>query len=426
MSLLKRLDRILIALLTTFFLCCPVISLAAEAAAPAPSAEVKSPPAKPPEAKIPASATATKPPNRNTIGCVLPMSGQYAESGNRALDAILLSAKIYDPENKKLWKVIAEDSRGVPEGARTAVERLADAENVMAIVAVCGTAEADAAALEANKRKVPLILITSKEGVTSAGEYVFQHFLTPTQQIRAIVKYALDELNCAIFSVLYPDDEYGNGMLKIFREEAKRIGCKVERAVSYDKNQTDFTEAIDKVTGNLVSTAKTKNTGKEKTKAPLNPDFEALFIPDSYQRVRLITSQLAFYDIRNIKLLGTGLWNSPYLLKGNSDFLEGAVFVDSFFADSAYNEVTAFVDYYIELHNRKPENIEALAFDTAGFVFTILENKSIQTRREFINALPKTGNYTGATGSMYFDVDRISRKTPLILKVDNGKIRQVQ
>ncbi len=70
----------------------------------------------------------------------------------------MLSAGMFDGENRTLWKVVAEDSRGLPEGTRAAVEHLANVENVMAIVAVTGTTEAIEAAREANKWGVPIIL----------------------------------------------------------------------------------------------------------------------------------------------------------------------------------------------------------------------------------------------------------------------------
>ena len=126
---------------------------------------------------------------------------------------------------------------------------MANAENVMAIIAVTGTAEAIEAAREAEKWKVPLILITSKEGVTSAGEYVFQHFLTPTQQIRALVKYALDDLNCAIFSVLYPNDDYGEEMVKIFREEVSAWAAKWRKQFPTTKIKQILRKKLIKLTG---------------------------------------------------------------------------------------------------------------------------------------------------------------------------------
>ncbi|MCX5848515.1 MAG: penicillin-binding protein activator, partial [Deltaproteobacteria bacterium] len=299
MKFYRIFDKIFILSLIIFSLCFSQMAIAEEKPAPIPSAEIKSSAVKPPVAESPAIAPLPDKLNRNTLGCVLPLSGQYADSGNKALDAILLSAGIFDEKNKTSREIIVEDSRGLPEATKAAIERLANTKNVMAIIAITGMAEAMDAASEANKWKVPLILITSKEGVTSAGEYVFQHFLTPTQQIRALAKYAIDDLNCAIFSILYPQDDYGEEMVKIFREEVARIGGKVEKAIPYSKKQTDFKEEINKLTDNIVHSAKKINADKNIPKDPIRVDFEALFIPDSGSRVKMITSQLAFYDIKD-------------------------------------------------------------------------------------------------------------------------------
>lgn len=257
------------------------------------------------------------------------------------------------------------------------------------------------AAREADKWKVPLILITPKEGVTSAGEYVFQNFLTPRQQIKALAKYALDDLNCAIFSILYPQDDYGKEMAKNFREEVMRLGGKVEKEISYDKNQTDFKEEISKLTGVKVSAPQRKGTNQEENKDTVSVDFEALFIPDSYTRAKLITSQLDFYNVKDFNLLGTSLWHSPNLLKSDAQYLEGAIFVDSFFAHSSYLETSNFVEVYYKKYKREPENIEALAYDTAAIITGTLDNKEIKTREQFAAALNKVENYNGSTGNFY-------------------------
>ena len=365
--------------------------------------------------------------DRYTVGCVLPLSGPYATEGNKVLDAILLAAGIFDQASKTPWKVITADSRGVPEGAKEAIAHLANDKNVIAIIAVAGTLEATEAAREAEKWKVPLVLITAKEGVTTENYYVFQYFLTPTQQIRALAKYAMDNMNCAIFSILYPKDRYGTEMTKIFREEAQRIGGKVEKAIPYSKTQTDFTAEISKLTGNRLASADKVNPKKKlEAKAPVAVDFEALFIPDSYLRVKMIAEQLAFYDVRGIKLLGTNLWNSPDLLKKGAEYLEGAVFADSFYTLSYYPETNNFVDVYYSAYNREPEYIEALAYDSAGIIFKVLEKNNVQTRRDLASALIQVENYKGVTGTTSFDSDRVAQKVAFILKVRNGKLEQVK
>jgi ABC-type branched-subunit amino acid transport system substrate-binding protein len=365
-------------------------------------------------------------PDRNTIGCVLPLSGRYGDYGNKALDAILFAAGIFNEKNRTSWKIVASDSRGLPEGARNALAHLAKKGNVMAIIAVAGTLEAFEVVQEAGKWKIPIILITPKDGLTKANNYVFQHFLTPPQQIEALVKYAVDDLNCAIFSILYPKDDYGNEMLKLFRAQAARITGKVESAVGYSKSQTDFTEEIKKVTKQDIGSAKETIAGNPEKKAPVALDFEALFIPDSLQRVKMIVSQLAFYDVKNFKLLGTSLWNTPDLLRKDAEYLEGAVFADSFFANGFYPETNDFVDVYYAAYSREPDNIEALSYDTMGMIISVLEDKNITTREQFVAGLQQVKNYRGATGNTSFSADRVSQKTAFILKVKDGKLEQVK
>ncbi len=408
MNFYRIFDKIFILLLVIFILCCSKMAIADEKPVPVSPAEIKSLPETQTETGHSTIIHPSNKINRNTIGCVLPLSGQYADWGNKTLDAILLSARIFDKEKQTSEEVIVEDSGGLPEKTKAAIAHLANDYNVIAIITVTETAEALEAAGEADKWKVPIILITSKEGVTSAGEYVFQHFLIPTQEIKTLVQYAYDDLNCAIFSILYPQDDYGEEMEKIFRKEVTNIGGKVEKAIPYSRKQTDFAEEINKLTGRIVNSSVKAKANYNNDQEPVSVDFEALFIPDSYSRVKMITSQLDFYDVRGFKLLGTSLWHSPELLKNSGEYLEEAIFADSFFINGFYPETVNFVDAYYTAYSREPENIEALSFDTAGMILSILENKNVKTRQELAAALIKMENYNGATGNIYFDSNRVA------------------
>ncbi|MEE9910575.1 MAG: penicillin-binding protein activator [Deltaproteobacteria bacterium] len=391
-------------------------------------AETKPEEAKPADIKapLPSVVPSAVSVDRNGIGCILPLTGRFTDAGNKALDAVLLSADIFNQRSPSPWKIIVADSGETPEKIKQAVAYLADQANVMAIVAISGTAEATDAALEAQKRQVPLILITSKEGVTEAGDYVFQHFLTPSQQIEALARYALDRLNVAIFSVLYPQDDYGEEMVRLFRTEAKKVGGKVDKAIPYSKTQTDFTVQINKLTGNKIGASEKVYATTEEAKNKLTVDFEALFIPDSAFRVKMITSQLAFYNVKGIKLLGTSLWHSPDLLKKGADYLEGAVLADSFFTNGFLPETNDFVDVYYSAYHREPDNIEALSYDTMELVLGVLEDRQIKTRSEFMRALLAVTGFRGVTGSISFRGSRVAQKDAFILKVENGKLIQVK
>jgi branched-chain amino acid transport system substrate-binding protein len=392
-------------------------------AAPLP---IKPPEARQPEVKSPVVLTPSSPVNRNTIGCIFPLAGRFGDTGGKALDAVLLSAEIFNQRFPSPWRIIVADSGDSAEKIKQAVAYLADQKKVMAIVAISGTAEANDAAREAQKRQVPLIMIASKEGVTEVGEYVFQHFLTPTQQIEALTKYARDTLNVGIFSVLYPQDDYGEEMVRHLRSEVQKTGGKVDKAIPYNKTQTDFTEQIKKLTGNKIGASETVYATREDAQNSLSLDFEALFIPDSALRVKMITSQLAFYDVKRLKLLGPSLWHSPDLIKKGVEYLEGASFVDSFLVDGFLPQTNDFVDIYYSAYGREPGNIEALSYDTMEMVLSILEDQQIKTRAEFIRALLALEGFRGATGSISFGGNRVAQKDAFILRVQNGKIEQVK
>jgi len=419
----KELCVVFVTVLILYFLTSAALADSSATVAPTDTKQAPAMTENTPSAKAVASAGKI---SRNSIGCILPLSGKYSEWGKKTLDAIMLSAGLFNQKKDIAWQVYAEDSQSLPERTKSAVENLANVKKVIAIIAITETAEALETAREANQWKVPIIIITPREGITSAGEYVFQHFLTPSQQLRALAKYAIDDLNCAIFAALYPQDEYGEEMVNIFRKEAARAGGKVEKVIAYGKKQTDFRNEINSLTDSIVKPPVKPRADTDEEQEIVPVDFEALFIPDSYLRVKLITSQLDFYNVKGFALLGTSLWNSPNLLKDGATYLENAVFADSFFKDGLYPETYMFVDAYKDVYKRAPESIEALAFDSAGLIFSRLENDNVRTREELVAALKNMGIYNGATGNFYFDANRVAQKTPFLLRVKEGKIEQIR
>lgn len=365
-------------------------------------------------------------PDRWAVGCILPLTGRFAEEGNKALDALLLSAETFNVRYSTPWRIVVADSGESPEGMQKAMAYLADSANVMGILAVAGSADAEGAAREAEKRKIPLILISSKEGLTEGRSYVFQHFLTPTQQMQALSRYALDQLNIAIFSILYPRDDYGEEMLRAFTREIERVGGKINKAVPYEKTQTDFSEQISQLIGRKLDTSKKSYATTEEAKAKISVDFEGLFIPDSPLRVKMIASQLAFYDVKGFQFLGTSLWQAPELTQKGVEYIEGAVFTDSFLRNGFLPETNDFVDIYYTAHRREPEKIEALAYDTMEIVLGILEDENVKSRDDFIGTLRAVELFQGATGSVYFRGSSVAQKNAFLIKILNGKLEQVR
>jgi branched-chain amino acid transport system substrate-binding protein len=358
-----------------------------------------------------------------TIGCILPLSGRNAAYGNRALDAVLLAAGVFNASKETRVRILIEDSRSEPAIAGAAVGRLAGA-GVTCILGPLGSQEALEAATEAQRLKIPILTLTQREGITGIGDYVFRNFLTAAMQVRTIVQYARTELGLRQFAVLCPDDPYGNEMARLFREEVLRRGGGIWKEKVYKTDQTDFTEEI-LALGGVASVSPGTDVAMGTLPKP-SPDFDALFIPDSHDRVSMIVPQLAYYDLTKIRLLGTSGWNSPELLKADPSLLEGSVFVDGFFIDSFRPEVNDFIENFYRAYERQPDAMEALVYDAADMTVRVLVGNGGGSRDAFRQGLLQIKRYPGVTGRTSFPPTRDAEKEHFVLMVKDGKITQVK
>ncbi len=151
-------------------------------------------------------------------------------------------------------------------------------------------------------------------------------------------------------------------------------------------------------------------------------DFDAVFIPDSYERVGLIAPQLAYHDIIGVTLLGTNLWNSPKLIDIAGRYVHGAIFPSGFFRGSGYAGVDSFVDQYKTSFGKEPQLLAAIGYDTIRVVKEILreKGKDIKTRENFRSALAGDKYFDSVTGPMVFDDERRVRRDPLLLTISGG------
>lgn len=364
---------------------------------------------------------------RFAVGCVLPLTGEYALYGNNVLDAIKLAVGASGSDGNSAIELIVEDSKSNPTVARQAVSRLAKRKDVICILGPLGSNESLDAAKEAQKQRIPIVTLTQKDGVADVGDYVFRHFLTRQTQIKGLVQYAMYDMRLKKFAILYPDDHYGREMERLFRSEAQSRGGVIARTKSYEAAQTDFGDEIKIITGAtipLVENSENSENSREVFKPVI--DFDALFIPDSYTKINMIVPQLIFYNVKGVRLLGASGWNSPELLKVSGEYAEGAVFVDGFSKNSFHPEAQDFIDRFYIAYSREPEMLEALAYDAAAIVSGIVREGRFKTREQFREQLLQVNDFRGATGKTSFAGMRDAKKDVFFLMVKDGDIRQIK
>ena len=358
--------------------------------------------------------------SKYTVGVILPLSGIHSPFGERVLQGIQSAIKETD---YPLLSLAIRDSKGSPEEAEKAVEELVNKEKVIAIIGPLLSVNVDRAAKKAQQLKVPLLTFSQKEPASNNEDFVFRNSLGPSEQIQTLANFAVKELKLGTFAVFYPNSPYGLYFKNLFNQEITRNGGKVLGSVVYQEGQTDFSQEIEGFF-RIKPVQKHDMRGKKEDEFMPLLSVDGVFIPDSSDRVGMILSQMAYYDVKGT-FLGTNSWNGPGLISIGGKGSEGAVFVDTFFNKSSSPLVARFVEEFRKTFQRDPETLEALSYDGAKLIKEILQTKSVSSPSQLQEGIRQVKNFLGVSGLKGFGEDGRAIRTPCILKVYKGEIRQI-
>jgi len=388
--------------------------------------------------------------DRTALGCLLPLSGPYKLFGTRALDGVQLAfSEVNAAHTGRPVKLVVKDTGSDPNRAAPAMQALADAR----VAAVMGPIATAASAAEvAQMRRIPIVTISQREGVTDIGDNVFRNFITPRMQAAALAAYTMDTLGMRRFGILYPNETYGRAFRDDFWDAVYQRKGEIVALEAYDPQKTDFGEAIKKLGGRYYKTPADlaslrepldllgpltdlpgytapdekaedeaapgrRSSRQEDDTPPPIVDFEALLVPDSPKLLGLVIPQLAYYDIVNTTLLGTNLWYADKLLKEAGEYAQGAVLPIDFFPDSRAPRVQRFKAAFQAVYGRAPGFIEAIAYDTATMLLDIIRDPDVRLRAAIRHALHEGWNRDGVTGQVVFDAHGEPQKQLVLLQI---------
>ncbi len=375
-----------------------------------------------------------------TIGVVLPLSGKNANIGQRALRGIQMGLGLHQPYSN--FKLAVMDSEGNADNARRGVERLVHEDNVIAIIGSLLGKTALAEITKSNEFNIPTITLSQKSGLTELGPNVFRNSLTTEMQIHHLVRVAMDEMGMRRFAVMYPNDAYGVETTNMFWDEVLARGGTIVAAQTYNPKDTDFIQPVQRLVGTFYiearldeykskqkeffSNSKNKNSRANYNAADLlTPivDFDGLFIPDSAKTLGQISAFLSYGGVRNVKLLGTNLWNSPGLAKRAGNFVNNILFVDSFTPASLASN--RFLSEYKSIYNEDPSLIEIQAYDSA-LILRQLIMQGASSREDLIEKLSGLKEFPGSLGPLQMTAEREIQRPLLSLTLDRGEIVPVK
>lgn len=371
-----------------------------------------------------------KPVDPMKIGVLLPLSGKYAAAGGQIREAL---AAGYGNGARKLVFV---DSGETDESSVQALEKLVLQDGVVAVVGPLRTESLDAVAKAADALRVPLISLAQSD----AGDpypWVLQGMVTPKDQVRALVDYAVGKREMKAFATFAPDNPYGHSAADALRAEIERRQLTLVREVFYDPAAKDLApfarqlaakdfEGQAELLKKLKAEAKAKGKDPSKVTLPPNVTYDAIFLPDNATRIPLACAGLGFEEFaigaftpkgpgqRTIPLLGLSGWDNDDMVQRGGNYVKGALFTDLWYAPDS----EAFATEYRAKLDRTPSALEAVSWDLGRLLAAA--GADAKTRSAFRDAMMSASLPDAATGATGFVERRAKHRIRILTIGKNG------
>jgi ABC-type branched-subunit amino acid transport system substrate-binding protein len=320
------------------------------------------------------------------VGLILPLSasgnaGVAAQSMRNAAEMAL--AEFQNPNIQLLIK----DDGGSPQGAAQGTQQ-ALSEGAEIILGPLFAGSVPPTAQLTRTRGTSVIAFSTDSSVASRG--VFLLSFLPESDINRIVDYA-SGIGKRSFAAMVPDNAYGNVVEAAFKQA---VGRKNGRVVAFEKYGAD-------------------RAAPARTVAQALGQADALLLADDGDSVVATADALtaAGSNLRNIQLLGTGLWDNPRVFA--SPVLQGGLY-----AAPDPSGFRSFANRYRTKFGGEPVRTATLAYDAVALVAALARTQGAQ--RFSAETLTNPSGFAGIDGLFRFRADGTNERGLAVMKVASG------
>jgi Periplasmic binding protein len=320
------------------------------------------------------------------VGLILPLSaggnaGVVAQSMKNAAEMAL--AEFQNPNIQLLIK----DDNGSPQGAQQGSQQAVD-EGAEILLGPLFGPSVPATAQVARSRGISVIAFSTDSSVAGRGVYLLS-FL-PESDVNRIIEYAASTGKRS-FAAMLPDNAYGNVVEAAFKTAVSRRGGRIAAFEKYGQDRTTAARNVANALGQA----------------------DALFLADDGESVVTVADALtaAGAKLKNIQLLGTGLWDNPAVFA--SPNLQGGLYAAP---DPA--GFRSFSGRYRAKFGAEPVRTATLAYDAVALVAALARTQGAQ--RFSPEVLTNSSGFAGIDGLFRFRPDGTNERGLAVMRVTSG------
>lgn len=362
------------------------------------------------------------------IGLVLPLTGEKAQFGQKALSGIDTGLKVLGLENVK---VHTRDSVDSPAQGAQAVLELIRAERVSFIIGGLFPETAKAEYLEARKYGV---LFISLSPINLPKEEKNHHLIEVQGSIESQIETLLSEDMIKKFGsrlgVIFPDNEAGKSYIDEIWRQATQKNLQITSVASFPKNTHDYRDTAQlflglkyprerseelRILDDVYSLEKT--TIRRVQTLPPVLDFDWVFLATYPHEATQLIPTLGYYDANRIKVVGGPSWVSKSMVKEQKNL--GTLY---FVGDDPKDINQELLNKFQELYGKPAGLIEIIALDAMKVGAEALQvSGDVGSRDDFDAKIKSHGKLNGVTTAFEFK-DNIWLKKMNAMAITRGEV----
>jgi branched-chain amino acid transport system substrate-binding protein len=337
------------------------------------------------------------------IGVILPLSGDASVYGKNLQNGIELALEEGEKNNlsEMQVKLIYEDSKVDPKLAVNAFQKLSTIDKCKIVLGGFSSSEVLSMAPIAEKNKIILISPTaSSPNITDAGDYIFR--TTPSDNFdgEIMAKFAFNELKLKNIAIIYSNNDYGQGISKVFIKKFTDLGGEISAERSFESGANDFKSQL---TALKVS----------------HPD--GLYIIAASE-IGTILKQKAELNLNDVKIFTVGLVENPMVIEIAGNAANNTYYsYPSYQINSDDKTVKDFIAKFKAKYGTAPDVLAAYGYDLMNI--TLLAIKNGNDADKIKTSLYNLKDFNGVTGETSFDSNGDISKSAGIKIIENGEFK---
>jgi branched-chain amino acid transport system substrate-binding protein len=342
------------------------------------------------------------------VGIITSITGPEARFGQAqkygyqmALDEINARGLL----GKKL-ELVYQDDTSKPEVASLTVEKLADRDDIVALMGAYSSSSTFPAAAVADRYQIPMLCpsATTDEITRQGYKWVFRICAAANDYGRTLIKFLSEVADAHKLAIVYENTQFGSSVARAALDQAPQAGLGIVAYEAYDQGGTDFTPLLTRV----------KSAG---------PD--AVLFVSYLADATLLMRQSKEIDLNpKVFTAGGAGFSLPDFLKGAGDTAEYTISVTQWTPDAKWTGSREWADKFRTLFDYEPSYHSVQAYISLKVLADAIERAGSTDRTGVRDAI-KSSSLDSIFGVIHFNEAGQNEHQVAITQVLNGKFTTI-